>query len=457
LTLEQRDAEAAIRQTISALHTELLKPGLTEFQREELLKKLETAETEYTLFHQRMRRENPAFAGLVSPETASAEDVQANLLDDETALIEYFIGDQESFLFCLTRSDFSVQPLPEGKSLLQKAADYAKLLSQKEPEKFQAYEAGRSLYRQLLGPVSGRIASLKRLIIVPDGSLHYLPFDALVQESQQQADSQDKRTSFMVQNYLVSYVPSASSLLALLKRKREADPRRVLLAFADPVYEMGKTSRKRFSSDEIVREFYLKQGFDLYPLPHTAAEVKRIARALKANPQDIFTREKAREEKLKEISLKDFRIIHFATHALLDERAAMRSALVLSLDEDPREDGFFQAREIWSSEFNADLVVLSACQTGKGRLEKGEGVSGLTSAFLHAGARCVLATLWNINDRTSAEIMGHFYDFLSRGKSPEEALQLAKVRMIRTDHNHPFYWAGFVLKGNSKGPVYKGK
>jgi CHAT domain-containing protein len=430
---------------------------LTETKREELLKKLETAETDYDLFVQRMRQDNPAFARLVSPETASPEDVQAALPDEQTALIEYFIAEQGSLLFFLTKRDFSIYPLPDGRTLLEKAADYMKLLSQKGEGKFQAQAAGRSLYRELLGPVAGRMASVKRLIIVPDGGLHYLPFEALIQDSRAQGDGQGDKSRFLAQDYRVSYAPSASSLLSLLERRQEAEPQKALLAFADPVYELGQKSRTPVSSDELLREFYLAQGFELYSLPHTGEEVKRISRVLKAGSKDIYTREKAKEEKLKEISLGDFKIIHFATHGLLDERTAMKSALVLSLDEDPREDGFFQAREIWHSQIHADLVVLSACQTGKGRLEKGEGVSGLARAFLHAGAHSVLAALWNINDKSTAEFMGYFYESIGRGKSPDEALHLAKVRMIGSNYSHPFFWAAFVLNGDSDAPIHLGK
>ena len=149
----------------------------------------------------------------------------------------------------------------------------------------------------------------------------------------------------------------------------------------------------------------------------------------------------------------NYKVLHFATHGLLDERIPMRSALVLSLDQDPQEDGFYQVREIYNTKLSADLVVLSACQTGKGQLEKGEGVSGLSRAFLYAGAQSVLVSLWNINDRATAEFMEHFYTYLSRGESKEKALQSAKKRMLKSKYAHPFYWAAFVLIGDYKSPV----
>ena len=166
---------------------------------------------------------------------------------------------------------------------------------------------------------------------------------------------------------------------------------------------------------------------------------------------EIYKRLK--EEILKKISLNDYKIIHFATHGLLDEDVVGRSGLVLTLDNDSQEDGFFQVREIYNSRLNADLVVLSACQTGKGKLEKGEGVSGLSRAFLFAGAESVVVSLWNINDKSTALFMSHFYKYLVRGESKAEALRQAKLKMIQSKYSHPYHWAAFVLVGDFDSPV----
>lgn len=163
----------------------------------------------------------------------------------------------------------------------------------------------------------------------------------------------------------------------------------------------------------------------------------------------IIAQTTATEEKLKSIPLDDFRIIHFATHSLLDEKNSNRSALVLNLDDDPEEDGFFQIQEIYSTRLNADLVVLSACQTAKGKIEKGEGIQGMTRAFFYAGSKSVLASLWNIDDKSTADLMTYFYSFLSRGLTIQEALNKAKIKMLDSEYRSPYYWAAFVLIGDA--------
>jgi len=162
---------------------------------------------------------------------------------------------------------------------------------------------------------------------------------------------------------------------------------------------------------------------------------------------EIYLRDKAKEEAVKDNSLKNFQIIHFACHSFLDEKFPFRSALVLTLDNDPREDGFLQAREIFTLKLNADLIVLSACQTGKGRIERGEGIFVLPRIFFYSGARSVLSTLWTINDKSTSKFMEYFYGYLLQGKNKAEALRSAKLKMINTQYPHPFYWAPFILNG----------
>jgi CHAT domain-containing protein len=174
----------------------------------------------------------------------------------------------------------------------------------------------------------------------------------------------------------------------------------------------------------------------------------KISRYFSKSKKDIYLGEQAKEEVLKRSSLKDYQIIHFACHGFLDEKFPFRSALVLSLYGDKEEDGFLQVREIYNLRLNAELVVLSACQTGKGSLEKGEGILGLPRIFFYAGAKSVLSTLWKINDKSTSLFMDYFYSFLAEGNELNQALRLAKMKMLNSKFSHPFYWAGFILSGN---------
>ena len=463
LSPQTREEEIKVSKEISSLQTELAKPGLSEEERGELFKKLGEAEEAYRNIIQAMRMKNPKYAQLAYPEPRRLEEIQEKVLDRESALLEYFVGEENSFLFYVTKNDFSVHRLSGSKELQERANNYIKLLSSKTVQDFTAFPAGKKMYGELIGPVGDKIVKARKLIVVPDGNLNYLPFEALIRDQDSPADKAGNHAvqdsgirspgKFLVEDYVISYAPSSSSLMNLLDRKGESRAKKIWLAFADPVYAGKGSPGQTAPADEISREYYLGKGFDFSPLPYSGEEVKMVSKLIKRGQREIYTQEGAKEEKLKATPLKDFKILHFATHGLLDENVSLRSALVLTLDEDPEEDGFFQVREIYDIELDSDLVVLSACQTGKGELENGEGVSGLSRAFLYAGAQAVLASLWNINDRATAGFMGHFYRYLNQGKSKDEALQSAKLEMLKSPFRHPFYWAAFVVIGDSRSAV----
>jgi CHAT domain-containing protein len=445
LSLEIKEKEYRINRGISRLQTSLLKSNLDEKERNEILNKLEDLEDQYQNLILQIKRENPEYANIVYPEPYKLAEIQEKLLSDDTAIVEYFQGKEHSFVFCITKNDFEVKNLSSIKQLNESVYAYLKLLSSGKDKNFQGIPASRYLYQQLILPFHGRIKNKKNLIIIPDGHLHYLPFETLVAD--------ESKIRFLVEDYKMSYAPSASSLINLLERKRKVNDKKDLLAFADPVYVFQKMPESEINAGRILREFYLEKGFAFYPLKYSSREVKQIAKLFEKPYRDIYIGKKAREEILKKLSLTDYKIIHFATHGLLDEDVAGRSGLVLTLDDDPAEDGFYQVREIYNTRLNADLVVLSACQTGKGKLEKGEGVSGLSRAFLYAGAESVVVSLWNINDKSTALFMNHFYNYLTRGEPKVQALRLAKLKMQQSKYSHPYHWAAFVLIGDFDTPI----
>ncbi len=463
LSPQIREEEIKVSREISRLQTELARPGLPEEKRGELFKKLEEAEEVYRDLIQTMRMNDPKYAQLAYPEPRRLEEIQEKVMDRESALLEYFVGEENSFLFYVTKNDFSVHQLSGSKELQERANNYIQLLSSKTVQDFTAFPAGKKMCGELIGPVEDKIAKGSKLIVVPDGHLNYLPFEALIREEVSaageagdlapQVSGTGSPSKFLVEDYEISYAPSSSSLMNLMNRKRKSGAKKAWLAFADPVYAGKGSPGQTISADEISREYYLGKGFDFSPLPYSGEEVKMVSKLIKKGQREIYTRQEAKEEKLKAIRLEDFKILHFATHGLLDENVSLRSALVLTQDEDPKEDGFFQVREIYGTPLDADLVVLSACQTGKGELESGEGVSGLSRAFLYAGAQAVLASLWNINDRATAGFMGHYYRYLNQGKSKDEALRSAKLEMLKSSFRHPFYWAAFVVIGDSQTPI----
>jgi CHAT domain-containing protein len=178
-----------------------------------------------------------------------------------------------------------------------------------------------------------------------------------------------------------------------------------------------------------------------------------IAALIAPDSRRIVSGDEATEAQVKKLPLSGYKILHFATHSLLDETVASGSALVLSADPMSEEDGFLQAREIYNLELNADLVVLSACQTAGGKMEKGEGIQGLSRAFFCSGSRAVVASLWDVNDESTSDFMKSFYGFLTEGETKQESLRLTKIKMCRSDAWRPYHWAAFVLIGEGDAAI----
>jgi CHAT domain-containing protein/Tfp pilus assembly protein PilF len=448
LPLHLREEEHKLSRNISKIQTELIKPGLNQTQREVLFRNLESVENDYSNFIQILRMENPEYALLVYPEPDELEKIQTSLQDDKTAIIEYFLGQDHSFVFLIEKNRFSMHRLVQSSDLQARVSDYLKLVSVKDQNgEFRASKAGKRLFKDLIGPFENNIKGISKLIVIPDGKLCYLPYEALILSNSQNQDQ------FLIETFRISYAPSASSWMMLSQRKKAEKPVKDFLAFADPEFSFGKSSQKEIDADQILREFYLEQGFDFSPLHYSGREVKYVSKLFKRKSREVYTRRNAKEERLKNLPLENYQIIHFATHGFIDEQVPHRSALILTLDEDPAEDGFFQAREVFNLRLNSRLVVLSACQTGRGKLEKGEGVIGLYRSFLFAGAQTVLMSLWNINDKATAKFMEYFYKDLTQGLSKGKALQRAKIKMLNSEYSHPFYWAAFVLNGEDRSSV----
>jgi CHAT domain-containing protein len=194
-------------------------------------------------------------------------------------------------------------------------------------------------------------------------------------------------------------------------------------------------------------DLYEKSGFSFSPIPYSAKEVKEISKYFQPDKKDVYLKSEANEQTLKGLNLNSYRIVHFACHAFSDESYPLRSTLVFSLDGSGEEDGFFQVLEMYKLRLNADLTVLSACQTGKGKNIQNEGVLGLPRVFFYMGSRSVISTLWSIDDRATSQFMGYFYEYYGKGTGKAQALQAAKQRMMRTKYSHPFYWGAFILTG----------
>jgi len=407
-----------------------------------LVKDWETTEAE-------IRAKSPRYAALTEPQPLKISEIQ-RLLDPETLLLEYSLNDDRSFLWLVTPDSLASYELPrrtEVESVARRA--YEELSANNLPVRTQA---SRALSRMLLDPVAGRLAN-KRLVVVADGALQYIPFGAL----------RSSRGMPLIAEHEIVTLPSASTL-AILRQEmegRSAAPK-LAVVLADPVFSpddprVSPTSQARLHalpSDKLERS---AQDTGLVNFDRLVAS-RREADAIVALAGEHLSKEAldfdASLETATSPDLSQYRIVHFATHALLNSQHPELSGIVLSLvDRQGRpQDGFMQAQEVYNLRLNADLVVLSACQTALGKEVEGEGLIGLTRGFMYAGAPRVLASLWRVPDRATMVLMRRFYSgILSKGLPAAAALREAQAAMrAEKQRAAPYYWAGFTLQGEWK-------
>jgi CHAT domain-containing protein len=327
----------------------------------------------------------------------------------------------------------------------------------------------KDLYTLLVAPAADRVEGAQRLLIVADGPLYFLPFAALVRETGEEGGPPNDQ-------YLAQWKPIHFSLSATayaeIKRDRrdpaggEQGTSLLLAAFGDPQLRAGLGDATSEQAADFRLRSAVRRGTSRWePLPFTRREVEGIAALFPPDRAQVFLGGSATEELAKAVG-KGARILHFATHAQLDDRFPLDSALVLSLPQgftEDHENGLLQVWEVFEKvRLDADLVVLSACETALGEEQGGEGLIGLTRAFQFAGARTVVASLWAVNDPATAELMIRFYKYLRAGLPKDEALRHAQMELIRGpielinesgekvlfDASAPYYWAGFQVYGD---------
>jgi CHAT domain-containing protein len=415
-----------------------------------LQRELQQAEAERAQLENELRRRHPRYAEMLYPVPLRAEAIR-QLLDDETALLEYALGQESSFLFVVTREGLSYRRLPPAAEINRLGQEVRRALEQPGRGEFANFtRAASRLYELLLAPVESELTGKSRLLIAPDGALYYLPFECLPAKIAGQGAA-----DYLLKRWTISYVPSASVLASLRQNRRPAAPGKQFVAFADPVYSTGANGSDRNDGSDGVGKrslFAEQERWDLVRLAESRREVTEIARLYRPGQTALYLGAEAREENIKgNPALATARRLHFATHGLISASHPQRSALALTLDDDPREDGLLQMWEIFNLKLQADLVTLSACQTGLGQELTGEGIVGLARAFMYAGAPSVVVSLWNVTDRSTAELMVKFHQHLDRTADKAEALRQAKLELLRNPrYASPYYWAPFVLIGEPK-------
>jgi CHAT domain-containing protein/tetratricopeptide (TPR) repeat protein len=431
--------ETELMNDISRLHTKLLVPQLSPEQRDSISRDLESCENQLDSLKGEIREASPAYANLSYPTTITLAEAQRKLIDSGTVYFAYLLGKDNCYAFAISEDDLRIFPLPAKGEIQKLVQEHLRTITDPASKDFPL---GYKLYECLVKP--GLRPGVKRIIIIPDDALYFLPFETLLEK--------EHGREWLVKKYDIAYVPSLSSLRELLERRRTGAgrPQKDILAVGDPDFGASEIQGSTEAGPSQGQNQLLGFGTKFYRLNYSGQEVAEIASLFKPKKRDVLTRDQATEDRLKAINLSDYKIVHFATHAVIDEKNPARSSIVLTLDQDPTEDGFLQMREVFNLRFRADLITLSACETGLGRLLRGEGIDGLSRAFFYAGASSVLLSLWAINDQASFQLLERFYVHLRSGKSIMDALRKAKLELIDSRVlDHPYYWAGFIAKGET--------
>jgi len=484
LDRQQEIAEVLTGVTIS---TEDLKKKPAELDKE-----LETLQTEYEAIENQIRTASPRYASLTSNQPFSLSDVQTKVLDDQTVLLEYALHQEASYLWSISKTSVALHKLPPRSSIDKLATD---LRSQLIPSKLQrrivgidVAEANRglgiassapedtaafitasnALYKGVIEPAAAMIVD-KRLMIVADSTLNYIPFEVLLKS----AEAGDfSSLGYLVKTNELIYAPSAS-VVGSIKQQRSQATGRSMLIIADPVFNSNDARAQKAPATTTAAEVRglgiqsalsdvagqspasqaKMEGLPLTRLNGTRAEAEQISVLAKTSggQADVWLDLDANEDNLAARDITRYRIIHVATHGLLNAERPQFTGVVLSLVGNKTNDGFLRTDEVFNLRLGAPLVMLSACETGLGKERRGEGVMGLTRAFMYAGAPTVGVSLWSVADKSTADLMTDFYRrlFSAGGGSTSGALRAAQLSMISTKkYSAPFYWAPFVLVGD---------
>ncbi len=410
---------------------------------------------EYEILIQEFAKKYPKYYELkYDVNIRSTKELQSEILRKQprTALVEYFIGRDDRIYICvLTAKKYEMLILNGADGLENAIRGLRNGIKYKVNKVFVSYSS--ELYQTLMQPVVNYFhknrLKVNKLIIVNDGLTAYLPFETLLTQPTEGSDMNYKKFPYLAKDYTISYTFSATLMANKFHQKQFGDS--TYIAFA-PIFEKKNTKivPEQGRSELPSWSNTVLDGQRIAPLPATKTETEGIQRLYKKKrmtTQNMLEQD-ASERQVKNRNLENYRFIHFATHGFMNEMNPQLSGLLLAQNPNQTEDGILYAGEIYNLRLKADLVMLSACQTGLGKIVRGEGIIGLTRGFLYAGAKNVGVSMWKVADESTSGLMINFYKYLLKGKSKPEALQKAKQKLMKSkQYQHPYYWGAFVLIG----------
>jgi len=430
---------ASLETDLAGLQVQLMQTNSTE-KREQLMDQL--VEYERRLGLAWTKEDAPGHGLPVRP--ASLSEVQEVLKPDEV-LLEYVLDNPTSFCVVISPKRAYVRVLPAGRKEIE---NLSQRLVGEIRTKGTGAELSKRLYAILVKPIP-EAATVPRLIIAPDAILNLLPFEAL----------RDAQGEYLLKSRVISYVPSGTILNALRPAEKQKSAPKPLLAVGDVEYENQGGAGRRIPTPASIRGRIERgiadlSGIGLHDLPETRAEVEEIGKIVGSDAVILLGKD-ATATGFKKQPLDQFRILHLAVHGFADTQYPERSALVLGADPQSSDDGLLQVREIIRLRLNAELTTLSACDSGVGKLQGQEGISNLVEAFLVAGSKSVVASLWSADDTFASALMEQFYRRLAQGEDTSSALRNAKLDLLSKYGGQvsPFYWAAFIALGETSTPI----
>ncbi len=445
---------------------------------DELEQQIETISNQLQQLEVKIKQNSPRYAKLKYPEPLTANKIQAQVIDKDTILLQYSLGEDASYLWLVTPTEISSYELPKRAEIEELAKQFREEIISLSP----VPETGNKLSEILLSPVAKKLGN-KRLIIIGDGILQTIPFAALPLTSQGTpflvreggnsvftlVGGNHRRQNYqpLITRHEIVTLPSASSIAILREqvKGRTPAPKKVAV-IADPIFADNdprlKTDSQTKNETETndVNKMALTRSLDDFlgssfnRLEGSRQEAEAILALVPDNLEQLSLDFDANLTIAKNDNLSEYQIVHLATHGLLNESQPELSGLVLSLyDQTGKETpGFLQLNDIFNLEIPAELVVLSACQTGIGEEIRGEGLVSLTRGFMYAGAKRVVVSLWSVGDNSTSELMQSYYHkILKTGKNPVEAMRETQLEMLSSkEWKAPYYWAPFVVQGEWK-------
>jgi len=372
------------------------------------------------------------------------KEIQGSLRSDEVVL-EYVLSEPNSYCVWISKKHAGLQILTIGRKRIEDLTqEYLNTIRAKRDD----LVLSKQLYNFLLGSLPSE-ADAERHIVVPDGILNLLPFDTL----------RDSEGALLLNRRTISYAPASTVLNVLRSTKNAQSPPRAFLGVGDVPYKdqggiSNKIDKPTAVKQRLLRGFSDALGTPLHDLPQTREEIIEVSKIV-GKDEVVLLGSNATETAFKSEPLSDFKIIHIAAHGFSDTQFPERSGLVLGVDPNSHDDGLLQVREIIRLHFNADLVTLSACNTGVGKLQGEEGITNLVEAFLVSGAKAVVASLWSADDIYTSALMERFYTHIAEGQDKAAALRHAKIDLLAKYGRQvpPYYWGAFILVGDGGSPI----